>query len=89
MRPLIIEPFHFQAVGRERPAAVEGDAGEHGRERNVEPDHRAVAQHQLAVAGIDHGAAPRGHDRAALRQQGYQLFALDAAEVRLALLPEN
>ena len=46
---LIIKLFHLQPIRGQRPAAVERDALEDRGERHIQPDDRAVAQHQLAV----------------------------------------
>ena len=74
------------ASGRRPSSGTRSRIVENG---DVEPDDGAVAQHQLPVARIDDGAAAGGDDRAALRQERDQLLALDGAEVRLALLPED
>ena len=87
--PLIIKLFHTGPIGGQRPAAVEGDAPQHGLEGRVKPDDGAVPEHQLAIRGVGERAAAGGDHHAAFRQQPDERFALAGAEIRLALVAKD
>ena len=46
---LIIKLFHTKPIRSQRTPAVLGYALQHGFEGRVEPDHRAIPQHQFTV----------------------------------------
>src|SRR5688572_10135339 len=86
---LIIKLFHGQPIRSQGPPAVGGYPAQHGGKRRIQPDHGAVAEHQLAIAGVLEGAAARRHNNAALGQQLNQRLAFASPEIRFALLAEN
>ena len=78
------QPLHLAAVGGERPPAIGRQLRQHDVDRHVEPDRQAVQIDRAAVFGLDEGAAARGHDDVAQRQEDLENLSFHGAEVRLA-----
>src|SRR5262245_25754631 len=86
---LIIESFHLQAIGGQRPPAINWNARHDGREWHVKPHNCTIAQHQLTVRRIYERPAAGGDDRAAQVEQLDQLRAFAGAEIGLTLLSKD
>ena len=68
--PSRVQLLHLRAIGGERPASIRrARARSPLRERQVQPRHRTIGQHQRAVVRLDERAAARSHDHVPNRQQ--------------------
>ena len=84
-----IQLLQLLAIGGQRAASIGGHPVDDAGERQIEPRHGAVGQHQRAIVGLGECTAAGRDDRMAVGDQLAERLPLELAEVRLALLRED